>query len=271
MRLSTNIPSGPHPQFDEADSYTSMQMSPAIKIRSAIAQVFELREQARNSPDLADGVVNVKHMQALRFKGMYADLLASDDFSAPSQFFLDELYGPRDFSDRDAQFARIAGSLSVFPESVIATAVCIAEMHALTEQLDQELAVHWLRFTRPVGNWTADGYVQAWRSMGRRADRELQLNTVMVLGQQLSELTRKPGLATLLKLMRRPAASAGLSSLQVFLEDGFSIFGAMARAKGKSAKFLETVHERERYWINNMFDHPLAHQVDELKSLIKVK
>lgn len=244
-------------------------MNPAVKIRSAIAQVFELREYAHTTPGLAACVANVKRMQARRFEGTYADLLASDDFSAPSHFFLDELYGPRDFSDRDAQFARIAGSLTVFPESVISTAVCIAEMHALTEHLDQELAVHWLRRTNPGANLTSDDYVQAWRSMDRRSDRKLQLDTVMILGQQLSELTRKPGLATLLKLMRRPAASAGLSSLQKFLEEGFSIFGAMARAKGKSAEFLGRVNDRETHWINAMFDQPLARQIDELNKLIK--
>ena len=86
------------------------------------------------------------------------------------------------------------------------------------------------------------------------SDRKRQLEIVLLIGQRLAKLTRKPGLGTLLKLMRRPAATAGLESLQHFLEQGFAIFGALARSEKTVVEFLETIRARETSWIDMMFD-----------------
>jgi len=247
-------------------------MDSSNRIRSAIAKVFELRTIARSNAALNAAVSEVKQMQSLRFGGAYADLLQSVDFQEPCQFFLEELYGIRDFSERDAQFSRIAGSLAtIFPASVVRTAVEIAELHALTESLDHQVASSWLRLYMAGGPLSAADYVAAWRNVGQRSDREHQLRSVLTLGNQLSELTRKPGLSTLLKMMRRPAAAAGLSSLQEFLESGFSIFGKMARTKNKTTEFLSEIQMRESSWIEAMFDEPPSTQAQTLSQLVAVK
>jgi hypothetical protein len=71
----------------------------------------------------------------------------------------------------------------------------------------------------------------------------------------LADLTRKPGVALLLKLMRRPATVAGLGSLQQFLERGFGIFADLSRSKGKVSEFLSSVERRELAWLNAMFSN----------------
>lgn len=247
-------------------------MDSATRIRSAIAEVFELRRVAHENPALGLAVTNVKELQALRFQGTYSALLNSHDFAEPSRFFLEELYGVQDFSERDAQFSRIAKSLSaIFPASVVSTAIDIAELHALTEQLDVELATHWLQLESSGLPMTASGYVCAWRRVGHRASRQKQLAMVLSLGSQLAHLTRKAGLSTLLKMMRHPAASAGLSSLQQFLEKGFSTFGKMARKDNKATEFLGLIQTMESAWIDNMYDEPLSKQTRSLTALLKTK
>ena len=62
-------------------------------------------------------------------------------------------------------------------------------------------------------------------------DREGQLRVVLGIGQQMARLTRTAGLRMMLKMMRGPAAAAGLGALQRFLECGFDTFAAMARAR----------------------------------------
>jgi hypothetical protein len=57
-------------------------------------------------------------------------------------------------------------------------------------------------------------------------------------------------LSIALKLMRRPAQAAGLSSLQQFLESGFSAFASL----GDAQAFLATINEREHAWIDTLFD-----------------
>jgi hypothetical protein len=232
-------------------------MEAARDIRDAVARVTLLRQAIRARPELGTAVAQVKRFQSRRFAGTYADLLAGGPFAAPSRFFLEELYSDKDYAERDAQFARIAGAIErFFPEQVARTAVALAQLHAVTEELDQAMASEWL------GGGQADErssrrYINAWRAVDRRAERMKQLTVVLGIGHDMARLTRTPGLRTMLKMMRGPASAAGLSSLQRFLESGFDTFGAMART-GAAADFLRTIEQREGDLIAALFDMPLV-------------
>ena len=77
-----------------------------------------------------------------------------------------------------------------------------------------------------------------------------------------------PGLRLMLKMMRAPAAAAGLASLQGFLEAGFDTFGAMARKKGDAESFLHTVAQREAALITMLFDaQPVACETELQRTL----
>lgn len=229
-------------------------MEAAQEIREAVAQVTHLREAARAQPGLGAAVMAVKRLQHQRFAGTYADLLADPRHQQAARFFLDELYGCDDFSERDAQFSRIAGALErLFPAHVVATAVSLARLHVLTEQLDHDLAVQWERLTDPA-NSEAACYITAWRAVDRRPERGTQLEVVMAIGSELERLTRMPGLRMALRLMRKPAAAAGLAALQVFLEAGFDTFAVLARQRDGARIFLDTIRTRESAWIDRLFD-----------------
>jgi hypothetical protein len=230
-------------------------MEAARRIRSAVARVSALREAEFAQPSLRDAVVGIKALQARRFAGTYTDLLAGGPFAAPTRFFLEELYSEKDFSERDAQFARIAGAIErLFPAQVAQTAVSLAQLHALTEELDQAMGVAWLA-QASAGMPAAQRYVAAWRTVDRREDRQAQLEVVLRIGDEMVRLTRTPGLRTMLRMMRTPAAAAGLASLQRFLETGFDTFAAMARGAG-AQNFLRTLGERESQLIAMLFDAP---------------
>ena len=244
-------------------------MDPAHTIRDALNTVSVLRANAAAQPEFAAAVIAVKHLQAARFRRCYADLLESRDFGPAARFFLEELYGDADYAQRDQQFARIAGTLStVFPASVVATAVALSQLHARTEELDHLMATYYVQHALSPSMFDAGTYLAAWRFVARRDDRQRQLVDVLALGQELSVLTRKPGLSLLLKLMRRPAASAGLGSLQQFLERGFYIFADLSRNKGKVQEFLSIVDRRESAWIKGMFDNPLDKETVTLTALV---
>jgi hypothetical protein len=244
-------------------------MDPAHTIRDAIAQVFALRAKAAAEPELGQAVRAIKRLQARRFRGSYADLLQSADFGEAARFFLDELYGERDYAERDTQFARIAGGLAaVLPGPVMGTAVALAQLHALTEELDHAMAAQWQLLRKAAAASETEAYVQAWKAVGRRQDRQRQLEGVMQIGTQLAAVTGKPGLATVLKLMRRPAAAAGLASLQLFLETGFGIFRTLARSDPKAQAFLQTIAQRESAWLQALFEAPAAGQAQALGKLV---
>ena len=141
--------------------------------------VHQIRALAASEPALGAALHQIKHLQSRRFSHSYRDLLAAGAFSSATRFFLEELYSDRDYARRDQQFARIAAALErLFPLSVIDTARALARLHALTEQLDLELARHWL--AQPPAN-AAARYLQAWRALDARADRQAQLDSVLAL------------------------------------------------------------------------------------------
>jgi hypothetical protein len=233
-------------------------MEAARKIRNAVAQVALLRQAVEASPALGVAVGEIKRVQSRRFAGTYADLLAGGPYAAAAQFFLVELYSDKDYAERDAQFARIAGAIEkLFPAQVASTAVAMAELHALTEELDQALALAWLAQVDDELT-EAQRYVGAWREVSRRPDREAQLRVVLGIGRQMARLTRTAGLSMMLKMMRGPAAAAGLGALQRFLECGFDTFGAMAKRRGGAEGFLEIIEARESALMALLFDAALV-------------
>ena len=225
-------------------------MNTAHIIRRAVADVERLREESRVLPDIGTAVTLVKRFQARRFAGTYADLLASGTYGAAARFFLEELYSDRDYGERDAQFARIAGAVDkLFPREVGETAARLAQLHALTEALDHAMA----RAVVLEDTDDVTGYLRAWKSVGRRAHREQQLETVVAIGAEMGRLTRMPGLRMMLRMMRGPASAAGLSSLQRFLETGFDTFAGVARMRGGAEHFVATIQEREVQWMTLLF------------------
>ncbi len=242
-------------------------MDAAENIRQSIARVTELRATQAANLALATAVRAVKQFQSRRFIGSYADLMRDPTVRPATQFFLDELYSPGDFSARDAQFVRIAGTLqSVFPKPVIHTALTLALLHTLTEELDHAMGRAWLAQAEATSE--AARYALAWRSVGRAEARRQQLGWVMELGHDLTRFTRTPGLRTMLRMMRRPAQAAGLGALQHFLEMGFDTFGALAKKRGAVEGFLDTVRDRETRLMALLFDAPVVACETELNATL---
>ena len=220
--------------------------TPADLIRLHLDTVAALR--AQSGADLP----TIKRLQARRFETTYADLLDTPRYQPATRFFLDELYGDHDFAQRDAQFGRIAGAIErLFPPAVAQLAVDMAELHAVTEGLDADMARHWAGLTEAT---PAARYVAAWRLTGQRSQRERQLGVVLHMGRELQHMTGKKSLRLALRMMRGPAQAAGLGSLQGFLEAGFEAFGHM----GGTTDFLNTIATREQAWIDRLFDSPEA-------------
>jgi hypothetical protein len=197
-------------------------------------------------PTLAGDVAALKAYQQKRFARTHASLLAHPHYGRAANFFLNELYGPQDFTQRDAQFSRIVPALvRLFPADTVATVESLAAVHALSERLDTAMAIH-LAGAAP----SRASYVRAWQATGEPATRARQVELVMSVGEALDRHTRSFVLRASLKAMRGPARAAGMGALQTFLESGFEAFGAMGGAK----EFLATIHARETALAARLFD-----------------
>lgn len=212
----------------------------------ALDRVGRQRELRSQEPGLTEDVARLKGFQQRRLVGTYPDLLAHARWGPACRFFLDELYGPADFTVRDRELGRVIPSLvRLFPDEVVATVERLLALHAVSEELDTAMA-------RCVSRITLDGaaYRQAWQTVGARELREWQVASVVGLGRSLDALVRHRPLRTSLRLMRGPARLAGLALLQGFLERGFDAFAGMGGAEG----FLLTVEQRESLWLDFLFE-----------------
>jgi hypothetical protein len=225
--------------------------SAAAAILASLAEVQRERERRAADPALAQRVHAVKQFQQRRLAASYADLAAMPRYRQATAFFLDELYGPEDYTRRDTQFARVVPGLKLFPQEVGRTIVALGELHALSERLDSQMAERWTEAAGAlvVGELDAEAYGQAWRSVGQPELREHQIALLLQVGTALDRHTRSRLLRATLHMMRAPARAAGLEALQHFLEAGFDAFGAMGGAKD----FLQIIGQRERKLAAQLF------------------
>jgi hypothetical protein len=235
-------------------------MADAESILSHLRTVETERRHRMASPDLAARVHALKAFQQHRFAHSYRDLLQSPRYARAARFFLEELYGPADFSHRDAQFARVVPALvRLFPQDIVDTVDTLAQLHALSEVLDSVMAGH-LSDSR----LDAIAYADAWRATGHSDDRERQVRLTLAVGSTLERLTRNPLLRHSLRMMRGPAKAAGLAELQRFLEDGFDTFKAMQGA----GEFLSTIGKRERTLAATLFRADGVENAEALRNLL---
>lgn len=217
----------------------------ALAIVSSLEAVARERQRRCADARLEPRVLAVKAYQHARFERSYPDLLASPRFAAAARFFLDEIYGPRDFSQRDAQFQRIVPALvRLFPGPIVRTVRALAELHALSEELDSAMAERLAD-----AEVDAPAYQAAWKATGRAGDRAHQLQLMLDVGHALDQYTASAFTRHTLRLMRQPARAAALGALQSFLESGFDAFKAM----GGSREFLDTICARERDLMDRLF------------------
>ncbi|SFU80624.1 FFLEELY motif protein [Pseudoduganella namucuonensis] len=212
------------------------------------------RQADGGDPALRAARLALKTFQSRRLAATHADLLDDRDSHAAVMFFLDELYGTHDLSQRDTDLERIAPTMQkVLPADALQTITEAMRLDALAERLDTAMA----RLLGPAFG-EAD-YIEAYREAMERADRERQLDLVQALGDSLSELVRVPMLHGTLVLMRRPARLAGLGNLQQFLERGFSAFKRMRKPR----EFVDTIVRRERAILERLYArHPAPFELD---------
>jgi len=214
------------------------------RLAAALGRVIALREQFDAHPELAQAWREVKRWQSQRLRRTYADLFAQARYAAAGEFFLNELYGAKDFAQRDREALRVVPTLArMLPARAVETLLLAVELDETSEQLDARVAAH---VVVPV---TEASYAAAYVAAGTPAERRAQIEHVDRIGRTLERLARVPLLSGMLHLMRAPAEAAGLVHLHSFLQSGFDAF----RAMGPAHEFLDTIYRRETQLLERLF------------------
>jgi len=201
---------------------------------------LERAQRCAAAPALRARLGALQAWQGRRLAAEYADQRSMPRRREAVDFFLEEVYGAHDFTDRDAQFARAVHRLRVMLPPVALQALRDAvELQALTLELDVAVAE---RVELDGAALQGDTYATAYRAADRPAERRRQVDLALSIGRRLEHLTSHPTIELMLRLAAAPARLAGYGALQSFIERGYAAF----RQLGPEAPdFLRAIGERE--------------------------
>lgn len=203
----------------------------------------KLKREPVESAPVAPALLVLRRWQSERLARTHADFFKKAEYQPAMEFFLEELYGPKDFSQRDADIERLYPVMEqVLPPKGVETLRMALELNSLSHRLDVELLAA-LEELRPLSpDLSEDEYAEAYRRCDNYAERRRQIELIRRLGVELQALVQKSRFtATALKLARAPARLAGFGELHRFLERGYAAFSRMH----DPAQFVDTVVSRE--------------------------
>lgn len=203
-----------------------------------------MREIAQEANLLAQ-IRAVQEWQSARMLLTHSDLLLQPRFSPAMHFFVEQLYGPQDFSQRDQDITRLVPKMAKYlPNRALSILGDALELNALCFELDFAMAgkLRGQQITR-------QSYATAYLNCANQTQRQQQITLLQTLGTNLAEAVATKGISTLLMLARRPAKKAGLLSLYQFLHQGHHVFKRL----GKADDFILPIVQREQQLMINLF------------------
>ena len=208
--------------------------------KSALALVDEIaatRAQVAQDPSKLGRLQALQRWQVERLQLTYADLATDPRHRAALAFFIEDLYGPHDFTQRHRDLKKVLNQW----QRLLGERALQAVMHALElEALSQSLDLAMLAAHGPA-KLTVASYAAAYRRADRREDRQRQIWLTLAAGRELDALINVPGIGVALRAARLPARMIGVSALQEFLDRGYRAFEVM----GGAQELLRNIEQRE--------------------------
>lgn len=220
-------------------------------------RLHDARYQPRNR---SHWVPELRRWQASRLAWSFAYALEDPARRPAAEFFLDDVYGDRDYSRRDADIARTLPVMRrLLPARLLRTVADALEVAALSHALDLHMA-DALQHLAPRRRRLDDAlYARAYVAVGRPRLRQRQIRLVARVGGGFARALEMRGVSALLAFARGPARLAGLTELQGFLERGYAAFAALDDADA----FVAEIERDERAISHRLFaGHPAPYARD---------
>lgn len=209
-----------------------------------------LHDPAREPRNRLRWLPELRRWQAARLRGSFAHFLDDPSRQPAAEFFLEDVYGDRDFTRRDADIARVLPMMQrLLPQKLLHTVADAIELGALTQALDLRMAQALGGIAPKRRRLDADLYGQAYRQVGLPRLRARQIALIVAVGGGFGRALKLPGVAALLAFSRGPAKLAGLGELQGFLERGVAAFEEL----GDADAFVAEIGRDERRASKRLF------------------
>lgn len=219
-------------------------MATALALIDAIAAQ---REQLRGDAVRSARLARLQQRQIERLRRTYDDFGRNKRYASALDFFADDLYGPHEYTQRDADLRKVLRSWErLLPRLALRAVVAALELESLSLNLDVAL-------TAALGAEKLHdaSYAHAYRMVGRRDDRLRQIELIIDAGHALNRLIHLPAIGAALRMARTPAKLARVTALHGFLERGYSAFAHMRDA----TPLLEAIETRELRIMQALFEN----------------
>lgn len=221
----------------------------AARFKQALIQNHALAENLTAPAFPVSAYDDLTHWQRERLRATYADLRKQRRYREATRFFLVELYGGRDFQERDQAVHKVYPIMvRMLSDKMLMSITKAFELQAISIQFDQAMTRLWAEEKNEGKVLDESFYADLYQRTGRFEERHKQLDLIIDLGRSLGDIVDRPLVMRLIRLLRGPARAAGFGRLQDFLEGGLNAF----RLMGDPTEFLATVEQRERTAIRRL-------------------
>ena len=226
-----------------ADGATNAPRPPSpARLLADLQHSEELRHKPVPALGLVPQLAMLRGWQADRLARTYADLLQDPHYRPACEFFLESVYAPTDYSQRDYDLGRIHGFLSrVLPGPTIQLLTETVELNGMTAALDDRLLRVLVDQLGVTDALTAELYAEAYRICDNYAERLRQIELIRSILSQVGEGARLRVVGAAMKLAKAPAQKAGWSGVYDFLDAGRHAFAQMRDVR----TFVEAIASRE--------------------------
>lgn len=219
------------------------------------------RRQQASEAGLEPRLARLRLFQSARLRRTYADFLEDEHYRAVCEFFLSDIYGAKDFSQRDQDFAHLYELLARYlPAAMLRVLKDSLDLNRLSYELDQQLIdvmVHSLGLQDEI---SVEMYAQAYQLCDNREARARQIARLVAVVLEVGEATRFPLTGVTLRLARFPAQRAGWMELYDFLARGYHAFQPVKSVR----RFALAIQDRETLILDNLFGgHPQPFEISD--------
>jgi len=199
-------------------------------------------QQPVQGTELDPQLALLRQWQSERLARTYTDLLADKQYNAICQFFLSDIYAPRDFSQRDQDAQDLYGLFRRYlPEAMLGLLADTIQLNSLTSRLDLALLQVLFEDLHIQNAISGEAYAQAYRLCDNYADRKLQIELLAKIMSEVSKGAHNPLVEAALRLAKKPAKQAGWVDLYDFLRRGYDACKPARNFK----HFVSTIEQRE--------------------------
>ncbi len=196
-----------------------------------------------------DYKVVLQSFQSYRLRRDHADLAAEAQYRKLGEFFVEELYGPRDFSARDQQARRLNQFVYLVPGVALGDVQKVLQLLELSNKLDDQVANLLIEMSAPI-DFDEATYERAYRLADNYDERVYQLELVRDSLYTVYRMARRPLVGPALKRIQGLAQTVGMADIHRFLMLGFQSIQPVRDIH----RFVETVGVRERDRLDRIYD-----------------